>query len=47
MLSSSWGAHCRFCIFTLLGIRYMKKGISTEEPRDVLFTDVVAQPRER
>ncbi len=32
---------------SLLGIRHMKKGISREEPKDVLFTDIVAQPQER
>ena len=32
---------------SLLGIRYMKKGSSTEEPIEILFTDVVAQPKER
>jgi nitric oxide reductase subunit B len=32
---------------SLLGIRYMKKGSSTEEPNEILFTDVVAQPEER
>ena len=32
---------------TLLGIRYMKKETSIEEPKDILFTDIVAQPEER
>ncbi len=32
---------------SVLGIRYMKTGTSTEEPKDVLFTDVVAQAGER
>ena len=32
---------------SLLGIRYMKKGIPTEESKDVLFTDVVVQSQER
>jgi nitric oxide reductase subunit B len=32
---------------SLLGISYMKKGSSTEEPNEILFTDVVAQPEER
>ena len=32
---------------TVLGIRYMKAGTSTEEPKDILFTDVVAQAEER
>lgn len=32
---------------TFLGIRYMRKGIATEEPRDILFTDVVAEPEVR
>ena len=30
-----------------LGIRYMRKGDTMEEPKDILFTDVVAQPQER
>ena len=30
-----------------LGIRYMRTGTSTEEPKDILFTDVVAQAGER
>jgi nitric oxide reductase subunit B len=30
-----------------LGIRYMRKGDTLEEPKDILFTDVVAQPQER
>ena len=32
---------------SVLGIRYMKAGASTGEPKDVLFTDVVAQAGER
>ncbi|MFZ0302412.1 MAG: cbb3-type cytochrome c oxidase subunit I [Terracidiphilus sp.] len=32
---------------SVLGIRYMKAGTSTGEPKDVLFTDVVAQAGER
>jgi nitric oxide reductase subunit B len=32
---------------SVLGIRYMKAGTSTREPKDVLFTDVVAQAGER
>ena len=32
---------------SVLGIRYMKTGTSTGEPKDVLFTDVVAQAGER
>ena len=32
---------------SVLGIRYMKTGTSTEEPKEVLFTDVVAQAGER
>lgn len=32
---------------TVLGIRYMRKGEILEEPTDMLFTDVVAQPQER
>ena len=32
---------------TFLGIRYMRKSTATEEPRDILFTDVVAEPEVR
>ncbi|HEY1808349.1 MAG TPA: cbb3-type cytochrome c oxidase subunit I [Acidobacteriaceae bacterium] len=32
---------------TFLGIHYMRKGTATEEPRDILFTDVVAEPEVR
>ncbi len=32
---------------TFLGIRYMSKSTATEEPRDILFTDVVAEPEVR
>ncbi len=30
-----------------LGIRYMRKGTAVEEPKDILFTDVVAEPQGR
>ena len=26
---------------SFLGVRYMRKGTTTEEPKDVLFTDIV------
>ncbi len=32
---------------TFLGIRYMRKGTAMEEPREILFTDVVAEPEVR
>ncbi len=32
---------------SLLGIRYMKRGTSMEKPKDILFTDIVAQPEVR
>ena len=32
---------------SVLGVRYMKTGTSTEEPKDILFTDIVAQAGER
>ena len=32
---------------SLLGIRFMKKGSSTEERKESLFTDIVAQPEGR
>jgi nitric oxide reductase subunit B len=32
---------------SLLGIRYMKKGSSTDERKEILFTDIVAQPERR
>jgi nitric oxide reductase subunit B len=30
-----------------LAIRYMRTSSALEEPRDILFTDIVAQPQER
>lgn len=32
---------------TFLGIRYMRKGTAIEEPKEILFTDVVAEPQGR
>ena len=32
---------------SFLGIRYMRSTTTTEEPRDVLFTDIVVQGQER